>query len=70
LPRAAGLAAAIKEACEIEAIIRPGLLDQFDVYVKGQRVFCRKEQGGFAQHQDVIDAIWRIAEQASAQDPE
>lgn len=56
-----GLTAAIKEAFDVEATLQTGTPGQFDVVVDGQLVFSKHAQGRFPEHQEVLDAMSKLA---------
>ena len=54
LPRATGLAAALKEALGVEATLIRGSDGIFDVAVDGALVFSKDEAGRFPSHDEII----------------
>lgn len=57
MPRAAGLAAAIKKELGIESELLKGGGGVFDVAVNGERIFSKHEQGRYPEEAEVIEAI-------------
>ena len=59
MPRAAGLAAALKQALGVEAELRRGDGGVFDVVADGRLVFSKKQAGRFPEPEEVIEALLR-----------
>ncbi|MCC7540933.1 MAG: Rdx family protein [Deltaproteobacteria bacterium] len=57
MPRAASLAAQIKQQLGLETDVRPGSSGQFDVNVAGKTVFSKYEERRFPEPDEVLDAI-------------
>jgi selT/selW/selH-like putative selenoprotein len=54
------LAAAIKDAFDVETTLKIGTPGQFDVVVDEKLVFSKHQQGRFPEHAEVLDAMGKI----------
>jgi selT/selW/selH-like putative selenoprotein len=54
------LAAAIKNAFDLDPTVQIGTPGQFDVAVDGQLVFSKHAEGRFPEHQEVLDAMSKL----------
>jgi selT/selW/selH-like putative selenoprotein len=55
------LAAAIKNAFDVETTLQIGTPGQFEVTLDGQIVFSKHAEGRFPEHQEVLDAMSKLA---------
>jgi len=55
------LAAAIKDAFDVDPTVQSGTPGQFDVSVDGQLVFSKHAEGRFPEPQEVLDAMSKLA---------
>ena len=57
LPKAAGLAAKIKEACGIEPELIGGSNGIFDIAVNGQLIYSKFETGVFPDEEKIVESV-------------
>ncbi|MDO8629317.1 MAG: Rdx family protein [Phycisphaerales bacterium] len=57
MPKAAGLAAAIKKAHGVESKLIEGSGGVFDVHVDGQQVWSKQDVGRFPEDKEILDKI-------------
>ena len=57
MPKASGLAAAIKNALGIDAELIEGTNGVFDVVANGDLVFSKHAEERFPEHTEIIDAL-------------
>lgn len=57
MPKATSLAAAIKSANGIDAELIKGAGGVFEVDVDGKRIFSKKAEGRFPEHDEILAAL-------------
>ena len=61
MPKAAGLAAAIKKQFGVDSKLIEGMGGVFDVHVDGKQIWNKHETGRFPEDKEVLDKIKPLA---------